>query len=75
MTPETWLLSAYWSRISPAESSPEFRLRAGYTDGHVETYSASDVVPMKVSLAPDGSVPNPDGVGPGTFFLPRNALH
>ncbi|TKJ36040.1 MAG: hypothetical protein CEE38_13625 [Planctomycetes bacterium B3_Pla] len=75
VTPETWLLSAYWSRVNPAENSPEFRLRAGYTDGHVETYSASDVVPMKVSRPPDGSVPFPDGVGPGTFFLPRNALH
>ncbi len=75
VTPETWLLSAYWSRTNPAESTPEFKLRAGYTDGHVETYSPSDVVPMKVSLSPDGTAPYPDGVGPGTFFLPRNALH
>jgi len=75
VTPETWLLSAYWSRTNPAESTPEFKLRAGYTDGHVETYSPSDVVPMKVSLSPAGNVPNPDGVGPGTFFLPSNALH
>lgn len=76
VTPETWLLSAYWSRRTPQENSPEIKLKAGYTDGHVETYSASDVVPMKVSISADGSVPYPDGgATPGTFFLPRNALH
>ena len=75
ITPETWLLSAYWFRKSDADDSPEIKLQAGYTDGHVETYSASDVVPMKVSITADGSVPYPDGVGPGIFFLPRNALH
>jgi prepilin-type N-terminal cleavage/methylation domain-containing protein len=75
VTPETWLLSAYWSRTNPAESTPEFKLRAGYTDGHVETYSASDVVPMKVSISSDGRIPYPDGTGPGTFFLPRKALY
>ncbi|MBA7618282.1 hypothetical protein ES703_25603 [subsurface metagenome] len=75
ITPETWLLSAYWSRKSDADDSPEIKLQAGYTDGHVESYSASDVVPMKVSITADGTVPYPDGVGPGIFFLPRNALH
>jgi type II secretory pathway pseudopilin PulG len=75
ITPETWLLSAYWSRKSDAGDSPEIKLRAGYTDGHIETYSASEVVPMKVSITADGTVPYPDGVGPGIFFLPGNALH
>ena len=75
ITPETWLLSAFWSRRSAPENSPEIKLRAGYTDGHVETYSASDVVPMKVSFNTAGTVPYPDGVGPGVFFLPRNALN
>ncbi len=76
VTPETSLLSAYWSRINPAESTPELKLRAGYTDGHVETYSPSDVTPMKISLTRDGATPYPDGVpsGYGTFFLPRNAV-
>jgi len=75
ITPETWLLSSYWSRKSDADARPVIKLQAGYTDGHVESYSASDVVPMKVSITADGSVPYPDGVGPGIFFLPRNALH
>ena len=75
ITPETWLLSSYWSRKSAADDRPEIKLRAGYTDGHIETYSASEVVPMKVSITADGRIPYPDGVGPGIFFLPRNALH
>jgi len=75
ITPETYLLSSFWFRKSDADDFPVIKLRAGYTDGHVETYSASNVVPMKVSITADGTVPYPDGVGPGTFFLPRNALH
>jgi hypothetical protein len=29
---------------------------------------------MKVSITADGTVPYPDGMGPGTFFLPRGAF-
>jgi hypothetical protein len=76
ITRETWLLSAFWSRKSAADDPPEIKLKAAYTDGHVETYSASDVVPMKVSITADGTVPYPDGdSSPGFFFLPRDALH
>ena len=75
ITPETWLLSAYWSgEGDPSSGKPHIKLRAGYTDGHVESYSASEVVPMKVSITSDGSVPYPDDVGPGVFYLPENAL-
>jgi prepilin-type processing-associated H-X9-DG protein len=52
----------------------DIKLNAGYTDGHVESYKTSEVVPMKVSLIPDGSVPYPNGVGPGIFYLPANAV-
>jgi prepilin-type N-terminal cleavage/methylation domain-containing protein len=73
---ETWLLSAYWSKDNGADvGTPEIKLQAGYTDGHVESYSASDVVPMKVAITSDGTVPYPDGVGPGIVYLPGNALH
>jgi len=79
IVPETWLLSAFWFRKNPPgrtdDPPPQIRLQAGYSDGHVETYSASEVVPMKVSITPDGVVPYPDSVGPGVFFLPSNALH
>lgn len=74
VTPETWLLSAYWSREGDPEKPPEITLRAGYTDGHVETYSPSDVFPMKVARTSDGRTPYEDGIGPGVFFLPMGAL-
>jgi prepilin-type N-terminal cleavage/methylation domain-containing protein len=76
ITEETWLLSSFWSRRGPLGNAPEIRLKASYTDGHVETYSASDVIPLKVSITPDGAVPYPDGPhSPGIFYLPGNALH
>jgi prepilin-type N-terminal cleavage/methylation domain-containing protein len=74
--PETLLLSAYWSRPGGTDSkTPDVTLKAGYTDGHVESYSSSQVVSMKVSITSDGTVPYPDDVGPGIFYLPANALH
>lgn len=76
VTPETWLLSPYWSRQGdPAAARPEITLRAGYADGHVETYSSKEAVPMKVSITSDGTVPYPDDVGPGIFCLPAKAVH
>ena len=77
----TEVSSAYWSRFDSDGNIRldilNIKLHAGYTDGHVETYSASEVVPMEVSITSDGSVPYPPGVGlgPGLFYLPRNGLH
>ncbi|UCG57720.1 MAG: hypothetical protein JSU70_23005, partial [Phycisphaerales bacterium] len=70
--------SAYWSRIGPNSNiglgALDIKLRASYVDGHVESFKASEVVPMKVSVTSDGSVPYPSvvGLGPGDFYLPRN---
>lgn len=76
VTPETWLLSAYWSSAGdPNVPVPDVKLQAAYTDGHVESYSQSETVPMKVSITSDGTVPYPDGVGAGILFLPSSALH
>ena len=80
ITPGTEVSSTYWSRIgsngNTGLGAPNVNLRAGYADGHVESFKASDTVPMKVSTTPDGSVPYPNGVGlgPGDFYLPRSAL-
>ena len=71
---ETLLLSSYWADEGELENLPEITLKAGYSDGHVETYSSHDVMPMKVSITADGTTPYPDGVGPGIFFIPRDAL-
>jgi type II secretory pathway pseudopilin PulG len=72
---ETQLLSSYWAVDGdPLEAMPDVKLRAAFTDGHVETYSSSDVVPMKISTTPEGVPPYPDGFAGGTFFVPRSAL-
>ena len=78
VAPGTYVSSAYWSR--PGDGSETERaefsiqLHAGYMDGHVESYSPSETVPMKVSISPDGRIPYPDGIGPGIFYLPTKAL-
>ena len=73
--PETQLLSSYWSvGGAPDLAMPEVKLRAAYTDGHVETYSSSDVTPMKVSFEPEGVPPYPDGTSGGIFFVPNDAV-
>ena len=79
MVQERWVSSAYWAHAKfnkgPNLDELKVKLRAGYIDGHVETYSPSETVPMQVSTAQDGSVPYPTGPGQkGIFYLPRNAL-
>lgn len=77
VTPGTWVSSTYWScSDSGGALKPEsldVELHAGYTDGHVEKFSVSKVITMKVSITSDGSTPYPDGVGPGDFYLPSNS--
>jgi prepilin-type N-terminal cleavage/methylation domain-containing protein len=78
VTEGTPLSSAYWSDKSSAGSgAPHIKLNAGYTDGHVENYSASETTAMRVIKVPQTGEPYPygDGIGPGFFYLPRNALH
>lgn len=76
ITEGTQLSSAYWSREElDSLSVPEFNLQAGYTDGHVETFSSLDTVIMRVILIPETGEPYPDSIGPGCFYLPRSALH
>ena len=73
--PETQLLSSYWSvEGDPNEVMPEVKLKAAYTDGHVETYTSSEVTPMKVSFEPEGVPPYPDSVAGGIFFVPKDAV-
>jgi len=78
VTPGTCVSSDFWSLRPDGEDVGSEALRidlhGGYTDGHVERYSASQVVPMKVSMNSDGTVPYPDDLGPGLFYLPRNNL-
>jgi len=78
ITEGTLLSSAYWSYKGGAGSCPlDIKLRAGYTDGHVESFSASDTLTMRVIKVPETGEPygGGDGSGPGIFYLSRNALH
>jgi prepilin-type N-terminal cleavage/methylation domain-containing protein len=76
ITDGTVLSSAYWSGEATAEpAAPEIKLRAGYADGHVETYSSSDTLTMKVIINPETGEPYSDDIGPGWFYLPAVAVH
>jgi len=74
--PEQWLESAWWTAAGdPNAAMPQVKLRAAYTDGHVETYYPNEVSAMRVSMTPDGVPPYPDGAGSrGIFYIPRNAV-
>ena len=77
ITEGTPLSSAYWSvrKNSTHPSEPEIKLQAGFADGHVEKYSSSDTLTMRVIWKPETGEPYPNGIGPGCFYLPRSALH
>ncbi|MBN1806541.1 MAG: type II secretion system protein [Sedimentisphaerales bacterium] len=77
ITEGTLLSSPYWSdKNCNKQGAPDIKLTAGYTDGHVESYSSSDTVVMRVIKEPQTNEPYPygDGTGPGFFYLPRKAL-
>jgi competence protein ComGC len=76
ITEGTMLSSDYWTDyITRSPNIPELILHAGYTDGHVEKYSSSNTIAMKVIMITETSEPYPDNIAPGIFYLPRNALH
>jgi len=70
--------AAFWnSPHNPSQLAPEkleITLRAGYTDGHVQSYTA-EVVTMKAILWPPLNLPYPDGVGPGRIYLPAESIY
>jgi prepilin-type N-terminal cleavage/methylation domain-containing protein len=71
----TVLSFAYWSgEVTDDPNVPEIKLRAGYTDGHVEIYSSLNTLIMRVIKDPVTGVPYPDDIE-GRFYLPTNALH
>jgi prepilin-type N-terminal cleavage/methylation domain-containing protein len=70
--------SAYWSRAKTDSfnlDTVEIKLQAGYADGHVESFTASDVVTMKVINFRTTNPPTPHTYGPGDFYLPIDALY
>lgn len=77
ITEGTQLSSDYWSgEVTNEPTAPKIKLRAGYTDGHVETFWSSDILMMKVIKYPETGEPYDDDTdSPGCIFLPMNALH
>lgn len=75
--PETLIESAWWSLPASGGldlSTIDVKLNAGYTDGHVESFTPAEAVPMKVIMVRSTNQPYPSGLGPGDFYIPRNAL-
>ena len=74
----TAVSSAFWSLPITGDEidldSIKIKLNAGYTDGHVENYSPSEVIPMRVSNLPDGSQTYIGYGSAGIFFLPKKGL-
>ncbi len=72
---ENLIESAWWSRPASGVSnlsSISVKLHAAYIDGHVESFTPSEAVPMKAIMNRFTNEPYPSGVGPGDFYLPRN---
>jgi len=77
VTEETpWASAYYWSGPSPDVDLSTFniKLHAGYLDGHIGSYSPSEVVPMEVIVNRETGEPYKPGLGPGVFFLPEDAV-
>jgi hypothetical protein len=78
VTPGTEVSSAFWSRLESDGDltlyTIKVKLHAGYTDGHVGRYLPSGVVPMRVSIEPDGTATYTGEGSSGIFYLPREAL-
>ncbi len=74
--PEYWLEAAWWKADGdPGSGMPQVKLRAAYTDGHVQTYYPNEVSAMRVSTHPEGAPLSEDGGGSrGIFYIPRNAI-
>jgi len=78
VTRGTAVSSDFWSLPGLQDDNElnglDIKLHAGYTDGHVESYSPSRTVGMSVSITADGCTPYPSEIGPGVFYLPRDPL-
>ncbi|NLH15915.1 MAG: type II secretion system protein [Phycisphaerae bacterium] len=74
----TLLSSSLWGGKGETDSEPnqlpQIRIRATYLDGHVETYTTEELTGLKVIWKVETGEPYPDGIGPGEFFIPREAI-
>ena len=67
--------ASYWSYSGDIDLETfDIKLQAGYIDGHVENFSVSEAVPMRVIRHRPTSFPYEPALGPGSFYLPKNAV-
>ncbi|MEN6578935.1 MAG: prepilin-type N-terminal cleavage/methylation domain-containing protein [Phycisphaerales bacterium] len=61
-------------RGKPKRANVQLKLRAGFVDGHVESYRPADTAILEVADEVDGTTPafSGLGVGAGEFYIPRN---
>lgn len=74
-TSETREAAPYWfakPKGEPDRAGVNVKLRAGFVDGHVETYGPEATVVLEVADALDGTSPAVSGfgLGAGQFFIP-----
>lgn len=77
ITPGTAVSCDFWSRRDDGQgvASDAFsvKLKAAFTDGHVETFTAADTIELRLSMTPDGMTPYPDNLSPGgIIYIPRD---
>ncbi|MHC4085540.1 MAG: type II secretion system protein [Planctomycetota bacterium] len=77
IVPENLIESAWWFRPASGGfnlNTISVKLHAAYTDGHVESFTPSEAVPMKAIMDRITNEPYLSGVGPGDFYIPRSGL-
>jgi prepilin-type N-terminal cleavage/methylation domain-containing protein len=77
ITAETHSAPPFWfqePRRRADRAHVQLKLRAGFVDGHIESYRAADTVVLEVADDLDGTTPAFSGadVGAGEFYIPRN---
>jgi len=76
---ETSSAPPFWSQVLRRrmdQTNIQIKLRAGFVDGHVETYRPADTAILEVADNLDGTTPafSGLGVGAGEFYIPRDAI-
>ncbi len=74
----TLLSSSLWGGTAEADREsdtfPAVRIRGAYIDGHVTSYGPEELTGLKVIWKVETGEPYPDGIGPGEFYIPREAV-
>ena len=68
------LFTDFYSGGNILDNPPEVKLTAGFTDGHVESYTSSDVVTLEVSNEWNGKGSPLPELRNGKLYLPRSSM-